>query len=225
MKDESEHRSQPPDPAKAYTPFSALEIGRLQRYANRVHAFEQTEFTKVETINLKFRGEAGKQATATVSGFTDQVLKQALMELRPLYLQDEPAGFQQCQAIVKRHARDVGTNEGSEAIEQIKNHTRFLDSILNGPMPIQLRELMLGPGREVLSDEQVKPRRIFEDFMNGIYFHEDEERRARIGEWLHTELQRFVFVNMVHDISHVYRSFATIVQGILVEPTLRASPR
>ena len=59
----------------------------------------------------------------------------------------------------------------------------------------------------------------------GLHFHEDEERRARIGEWLHTELQRFVFVNMVHDISHVYRSFATIVQGILFEPALRASPR
>ena len=177
----------------------------------------------METINFKFSGEAGKQTTATVSGFTDQVLKQALMELRPLYLQDEPAGFQQCQAMVKRHAHDVGTDEGSEAIRHIKNHTRRLDSILNGPMPIQFRELLLGPGHEVLGDEQVKPRRIFEDFMNGIYFHEDEERRARIGEWLHSELQRFLFINMVHDISHVYRSFATIVEGILVEPALRAS--
>jgi hypothetical protein len=55
-----------------------------------------------------------------------------------------------------------------------------------------------------------------------VYFHEDEDRRARIGAWLHTELQRYIFVNMVHDISHVYRSFATIVGGILAEPTLRS---
>ena len=145
--DEPEHAQGPPDPAEAYAPFSPLEIKRLQRYADRVHAFEQTDFARVETIGLTLTGEVGKETTATVSGFTDQVLKQALMELRPLWLQEEPAGFQQSQALVKRHAYEKGTDAGREAIEHVKNHTRYLDSILNGPTPIQLREIRVGPGR------------------------------------------------------------------------------
>lgn len=213
--------AQPPDPAEAYAPFSPLEIKRLQRYADRVHAFEQTDFARVETIGLTLTGEVGKETTATLTGVTDQALKQALMELRPLWLQEEPAGFQQSQALVKRHAYEKATDAGREAIEHVKNHTRYLDSILNGPTAIQLREIRVAQNGQVLNEEEVTPRRIFEDFLNGIYFHEDEERLARIGAWLHTEVQRYVFANMVHDISHVYRSFASVIEGILAEASLR----
>jgi hypothetical protein len=73
-------------------------------------------------------------------------------------------------------------------------------------------------------DEGDRPERMGNRRDVGTYFHEDE-RRGRIGEWLHSELQRFIFVNMVHDISGVYRSFATIVEGILAEPTLRTSTK
>ena len=222
MSDEPEHEKGPSDPREAYTPFSPLEIKRLQRYADRVHAFEQTDFARVKTIGLTLTGEVGKETTATVSGFTDQVLKQALMELRPLWLQEEVAGFQQSQAVVKRHAYEKGMDAGREAIEHVRNHTRYLDSILNGPTPIELGEIRVGQNGQIVDEEEVTPRRIFEDFLNGVYFHEDEDRLARIGAWLHTELQRYIFVNMVHDISHVYRSFATIVEGILAEPALRS---
>jgi hypothetical protein len=212
---------QPPDPTEAYAAFSPLEIKRLQRYVDRVRAFERTDFARLETISFTLSGGVGTETTATVSGLTDQVLKQALMELRPLWLQDEAAGFQQSQALVKRHAYEKGTDAGRKAIEHVKNHTRYLDSILNGPTPIQLREIRVAQHGQVVSEEEVAPRRIFEDFLNGIYFHEDEERIARIGAWLHSELQRYIFANMVHDISHVYRSFATIVEGILAESSLR----
>jgi hypothetical protein len=136
--------------------------------------------------------------------------------------ENESAGFDQCQALVKRQAKTKGSDAGRDAIEQIKNHTRRLNQILDGPIVMPIREQKIDLCGNVVADWDVEPRRIFEDFINGVYFHEDEDRRERIGEWLPSELQRCVFINTVHAVSHVYRSLSTIVEGILGQPRLRA---
>lgn len=212
----------PPDPRSAYAPFDPEDIIRLSRYVTRVDKLVATEFMQTDTIGLKLSGEVGKAATATVSGVTDEALERALFILRPLWLSEEAAGFSRVQALVKRHAHLKGTAEGKVAIEHMKTHTRALDSALKNPDLLSLREQRVDQTGAIVSTEDVAPRRIFEDFLHGHYFHEDQERIDRIGNWLPSELQRFIFIGTVHTLARIYLSFGVIVRGILGEPSLRA---
>ena len=74
----------------------------------------------------------------------------------------------------------------------------------------------------VVSDEDVTPARIFDDFLNGHYFHEDEDRISRIGDWIPSELQRFIFVGTFHNLAGVYTRFAGTPVAILRELVLRS---
>ena len=212
----------PPNPQDAYTPFQSEDIRRLTRYVERVDKLTDTDLMRTETISFKMSGEVGKAPTATVSGVTDEALERGLFILRPLWLQQETASFLQVQALVKQHAHLKGTPEGKLAIEHIKNHTRALDVAPSNTSLVSLREQRVNQTGVIVSTEDVTPRRIFEDFLYGYYFHEEEARIDRIGHWLHSEFQRFVFIDTVHALARIYRSFAVIARGILDEPAVHA---
>jgi hypothetical protein len=114
--------------------------------------------------------------TTTLSGFAERDLNEAAMLFRPLHLQEEKAGFLQVQAMVKRHAYEKGTEESRRAIETVKSYTAALNTILKNQDLMQLREQKLDEAGAVISDEEVTAGRIFDDFLNGHYFHEDEDR-------------------------------------------------
>jgi hypothetical protein len=87
---------------------------------------------------------------------------------------------------------------------------------------MRLREQKVDDAGVVVSDEDVTPARIFDDFLNGHYFHEDENRISRIGDWIPSEFQRFIFVGTFHNLAGVYTRFAGTPVAILQEPALRS---
>ena len=80
-----------------------------------------------------------------------------MLLLRPLWLQEEKAGFLQIQAMVKRHAHLNGSDAGRLAIAHIKSHTAQLDSILDTPERVSLREQRLDEQGALVSEEDVRP--------------------------------------------------------------------
>jgi hypothetical protein len=82
-----------------------------------------------------------------------------LLLLRPLWLQEEKAGFLQIHAMVKRHAHLNGSDAGRLAIAHIKSHTAQLDSILDTPERVSLREQRLDLDEQgaLVSEEDVRP--------------------------------------------------------------------
>lgn len=66
------------------------------------------------------------------------------------------------------------------------------------------------------------PTRIVDDFPYGHYFHEDEEGISRTGDWLPSQVQRFIVVGTVHNVGSVYTAFAGTPVAILRESSLCA---
>lgn len=123
--------------------------------------------------------------------------------------------------MVKRHARDRGTDDGRQAIAIVKTYSKALKEILRDDL-MELREEKVDPRGAVVATTTVTPARVFDDFLYGHYFHEDEQRRARIGDDVPSEAQRFIFVSTTKRIARVYTGFAGTANAILREPTLRA---
>ncbi len=212
--------TRPINPVDAFTPFSSDELRRLERYATRTHELFDCPFIQQEQVSLTLSGGSGLGLTTSFAGVQDQELRGALMLLRPLHLQTEKAGFAQVQAMMKRHARGKGTPEGKQAVAAVKSYTKALNSIRRDPELVQLREQRVDAAGTVLHERDVPPERIFDDFLYGLYFHEDEERIARIGDWLPSEIQRFIFIGTVRRVARVYTAFAGTPRAILREPSL-----
>lgn len=209
------------DIVPAVTPFSPDEWSRMERYVQRADRLYHTPF--IQKGNTSFRIEwDGSELSTQLDGADDAELVQALMLFRPLWLKEENAGFSRVQAMVKRHAHAKSSEQGRKLIEVVKTYTAGIDRILSDRELLALREERVDPAGNVVSAEEVTPRRVFEDFLYGIYFHEDEERIARIGDGFHTEAQRFIFVSTVKHLARVYTGFAGTPRAILRHPQLRA---
>jgi hypothetical protein len=211
------------DAAKAFSRFAPEEVRRLERYSARTRKLWGCPFMQESTtLSWTISGGVDEPTTSTLAGVDERQLHEALMLFRPLHLQQEKAGFSQVQAMVKRHAYESGTDEGKEAIEGVRSFTENLSHILGDQRLIQLREQRVDTVGAVVSEGGVTPARIFDDFLYGHYFHEDEERINRIGDWLPSELQRFLFVGTVHDVASLYVRFARYPEAILAEATLHS---
>jgi hypothetical protein len=210
------------NPLEAFTPFASDETARLERYAARTRKLFECSFIQRAETTWTLTGGTGRAVTSSIAGAgaDEDELHEALMLLRPLHLQNEKAGFAQIQAMTKRHAHEKGTPESKRALVAIKSYTAALKHILRNPDLIQLREERLDDTGEVDAQE-VSPERVFDDFLYGIYFHEDEERISRIGDWLPAEVQRFIFLGTVKRVAQVYTGFAGTPVAILREPALR----
>jgi hypothetical protein len=214
---------QPLNVAEAFTPFAPEELRRLERYAARTRKLFDCPFMRSTNLSFSISGDTEKgTVTTTLSGVDERELSEAAMLFRPLHLQEEKAGFLQVQAMVKRHAYEKGTDEGKRAIENVKSYTAALNTILKNQDLMRLREQKVDDAGVVVSDEDVTPARIFDDFLNGHYFHEDENRISRIGDWIPSEFQRFIFVGTFHNLAGVYTRFAGTPVAILQEPALRS---
>lgn len=96
--------------AEALTPFSPDEWRRLKRYAVRTRQLYESAFIRSARMSwtVNWAGGSGTSAHADV----EAQVREAVLLLRPLYLQKEKAGFHQVQAMVKRHAREKDTDAG-----------------------------------------------------------------------------------------------------------------
>jgi len=208
--------------AEAFTPFDGSEVGRLERYAKRTRELFETTFIQQGNTSWTLKFERGGPLLSSMGGSDERELKEALMVFRPLYLEREEAGFGRIQAMVKRHAHDRGTEDGRRTIAIVKTYSEALKDIRRADDLMQLREERVDTEGAVVSTETVTPARVFDDFLYGHYFHEDEQRRARIGDDLPSEAQRFIFMSTVKRIARVYTGFAGTANAILREPALRA---
>lgn len=211
------------NPVKAFTPFIPEEVARLERYAKRTRMLFECPFIQRVNTTWTLSGGTGQPVASTFAGAgaNDDEVLEALMLMRPLHLQNEQAGFQQVQAMTKRHAHEKGTAEGRSAIAAIKSYTTALKQVLRQHDLIRLNEEHVGQDGVVRAQE-VPPERVLDDFLNGIYFHEDEERIRRIGDWLPSDAQRFIFLGTVRRVARIYTGFAGTPVSILRELALRA---
>lgn len=209
------------DIVAAVTPFSAEEWARLKRYVDRTRRLYETPFIQKGNTSLKLAW-AGQELRTELDGGDDKELAQALMLFRPLWLPQENAGFSRVQAMVKRHAHAKATPEGRELISIVKTYTAAIERILSDRELLALDEELVDSTGKRVNTEEVTPRRVFEDFLYGLYFHEDENRIARIGEGLHSEMQRFIFVSTVKQLIRVFTGFAGTPRAILRHDDLRA---
>ena len=210
------------DPLAAFAPFSPGEWVRLERYRDRTRKLYECAFIQQPQTRWSLGGGTGQPMLSTVEAGDERDLHEALLLFRPLWLQEESAGFAKVQAMVKRHAHDKGTEDGRRAIDAVKTYTKSLDIILSEPQLITLRERRVNSRGATISEEEVTPRRVFDDFLYGLYFHEEEERIKRIGDWLNSDVQRFIFLTTLKHVAQVYTAFAGTPVAILREPGLRA---
>jgi hypothetical protein len=210
------------NPVEAFTPFSPEEIRRLTRYVERTDKLIAAPFIQGPETSWTVNLQAGEPIKSVITGAEDADVRDALMLFRPLHLRDEKAGFMSVQNMVKRHAYEKGTDAGPRAIDTVKTYTAGLNKILSDPDLMALREEQVDAAGNVVHTEDVAPRRVFDDFLYGVHFHEDEERMARIGEGFESEPQRFLFLMTVRRVAHVYIAFAGAPKSILREPSLRS---
>jgi len=210
------------DPLEAFSPFSHEEWGRLKRYRDRAKGLFGCAFIQQSQTQWALSAGVGQPMVSEIKAGEERDLDQALMLFRPLWLREESAGFWQVQAMVKRHAHQKGTAGGRVAISYVKTYAKALNTLLSEAQSIGLREQRINAKGEIVAEEDVVPGRVFDDFLYGRYFHEDEERIKRIGDWPPSDAQRFIFLTSLKRVAGVFTRFAGIPEAILREPALRA---
>jgi hypothetical protein len=120
--------------------------------------------------------------------------------------------------MLKRHARAKGTDDGRRAIEEINAFETQRRHTLADPELLRLRAT-----NRPIPPRAVAPQAVFDDYLNGFYFHEDEERLARIGTGLLGDLHRFLFLQTFRSLAVIYVNFSAGPLLILAEPSLQPS--
>jgi hypothetical protein len=116
-------------------------------------------------------------------------LRAFLTLLRPLYLHDEPSGFEQMRLMTRRHADAKGTPDSQKVIAA------------NGLPRQALRQVLTESDSMVIleqtnqGDRTVRPGEVFEDFLHGRYFHLDDSKAERL-RLLWTEIFKVLCVRL-----------------------------
>lgn len=79
-------------------------------------------------------------------------------------------------------------------------------------------EAEVGADREILRDGPVRAERIVDDWVNGVVFHSDNEKRDRVLFAGAPEMYLFVLFAAVQEFAKVYVVFARMAKAILAEP-------
>ena len=114
--------------------------------------------------------------------------------------------------LVGRHVRN--TDEGECLREALRRCQRALRTARDGT-GLQLH----------INSGQVRPGHALEDWLNGVYFHDDEDKLRRVEALRPFGFHHHLALCAGRDLSSIYLGFSThIVKPVTEEPALVAAP-
>jgi len=208
-------------PGEAFTPFDEAERQVLRRYVQQAEDLQSCGFWKWENkLQVTFQGNRGTNEPPTLNYPGEDLLRSLLVVLRPFYLKREAASFRRVRNMLAGHARARGGDVAEEALAELRAYKEGEKAVFS--------RSVFGMHVEA-SDEEgntegrtITPGEIFEDYLNGTYFHREEERRQRTDVWDAFPIPKFIFIQSATSAAFVYMHFAGLVSAILATPTLVA---
>jgi len=198
----------PLDFVTALDPFDGAESARLRRYVSYADELAKCTFLG-EKLSHSLRMARGKPHR--VEGREDdEALGAWLLRFRRMHLEggQTSATFTAMRRLVDRHVR------ANAAGEVLRRHLRVYRQARKAARNGTGIQLHLAAG-------QIKPGDALDDWLNGVYFHDDEDRLQRVDALRRFGMHRHIALVAGRDLSSVYLGFSTyIVRPVAAEPTL-----
>jgi hypothetical protein len=209
-------------PAEAFSPFDESERVVLRRYVTQAEDVQNCGYWKWgEKLQLKIQGIRGIDAPPSLSYPGEDMLRSLLVVLRPFYLEREAASFKRVRSMLARHAKACGGDVADEALDELLAYKKGEAQMFSSSMIRMQVESSDEDGNT--QARTITPRDIFEDYLNGTYFHREEERRQRTDAWEAFPFPKFIFIQSATDAARVYVHLAGLVSAILAEPALASA--
>lgn len=187
-------------------------VEKLKLFNKRVERLRENEsFFKDLTLQLSFEKATGVRTV--FQGPDPKTIKAALVDFRPLTLNDEPANFNRICNLIEKEVDDQDLRKKAREARDVWNKLfqRKQGDAAIGGLKIQL------DSKVILSEEN------FNIWMNTDYFHlgDDNERELmkRMGQTPFGQLSHFVFIDLVRRLSGILFWFNTqVVVPALMTP-------
>ena len=110
--------------------------------------------------------------------------------------------------LIGQHTR---ANSDGEALRQALGRVERATQIAHNGEGIQLH----------VDDGQIKPGQALDDWLNGVYFHDDEDKLERVDALRPFGMHHYLALGAGRDLSSVYLGFATyLIRPVTEEPVL-----
>lgn len=198
----------PIDFVAALEPFDRAESERLRRYVSYADALAECAFLS-EKLHYSFQMTRG-QPYEVEEREDDELVAAWLLRFRPLHLEGKAtsATFNKMRGLISQHLRS------GSAGQVLRNHLMVYKRAR--------RTAWNGTGIELhLDDGQVRQGKALDDWLNGVYFHDDEDKRGRVEALRPFGFHHHLALCAGRDLSEVYLGFSTyIVRPVTEKPAL-----
>jgi hypothetical protein len=208
-------------PEEAFAPFQESERLLLRRYVQQAEDLQGCGYWKWgKKVQLKIPGKRGEPSPPNLNYPGEDLLRSLLVVLRPFYLHREKASFKRVHNMLARHARARGGDVAQKALAELRSYREGEKRVFSQSM--FRMQVQSSDERGNTETRTITPGQIFEDYLNGTYFHREEERLQRTEAWEALPIPKFIFIQSATEAAFVYIHLAGLVSAILAEPALAA---
>jgi hypothetical protein len=163
-------------------PSTRSDVERIQLFLDLADQLEQTKFVREGgEVGLKFDWRKDQPAMFTLKEPDEETLRSFLMLLRKFLAEESDAYLFRIYSICDRRLRN----------EDIGQEVRRARAALNDRLEAKGGMALEYDGRPVTPKETIRL------FFNGIYFHDDEEKRAELHSLWPAPIPRMQFLDIV----------------------------
>jgi hypothetical protein len=195
----------------ALDPFDRADSARLRRYVSYADELAQCTFLS-EKLSYSLRVTRG-QSLEVETRERDEAIDAWLLRFRRLHLEERgtSATFAAVFSLVGQHVR--GNHDGERLREALRRCRRARRTARDGT-GIQLH----------VDEGQIKPGQALNDWLNGVYFHHDEDKLERVDALRPFGFHHHLALCAGRDLTSVYLGSSThIVKPVTEEPVLVAA--
>lgn len=209
-------------PGDIYTPFSTLEVRRLQRYVDRVNQLRESSF--FEHPGHRMKGTlvgVGVVQNLRVDSPGEEAVRAVVGLFRELYVDSNETSAKAVLGILDRHARLRRCALATQAREELRTfRDRLTNRKLKDPYGVYLEE---EPSGSALVERP--PSQIVDLWLNGEYLHYDLEKADQLGELEPaTEMMRMTLHSAIRDYAREWSAIARFTAVALRELSLQPTP-
>lgn len=237
MTSEQATAPEPGKVAQSFTPFSADELGVLERFVVQCDGMRDSRLMEVSEAEVTLQAHAttaaelsdrlprlaeadeiyeAHPAMATELNVREADIGAFLMPFRQLYLKEDTE-VGRVRNMLAAHARAKGGEAGDKALEALKGWKGDYQRVLReSPMGTML-ELEPGASEGV----EYTPQDLIDAWLNGIFFHWDREAEATV-DGPDRALNAFFLLAAVHHVARHMMALGELARAILKEPALRS---
>lgn len=198
----------PHDFVAALDPFDSADTARLRRYVANAHELAKSTFLG-EELRYRLRMKRGEPYEVQTRE-PDETVGAWLLRFRLLHQEGRQtsSSFIRMHALIRGHLRD--SPEGDQLRDALK---RFMGL---------RRQARKRTGIQLHIDTgQITPGQALDDWLNGFYFHDDEDKRERIEDLRPFGFHHYLALGAARDLTGIYLGFSThIVRPVTEEPRL-----